>query len=156
KQVKIEAEFLRLGLTGGLITTADVIRWADRQIENGEADATVLDLSLSTNSSPGKITTLLAAVPGACERILPLNMLLASCSVLLSEGKMKHRELIAGLGKVIRANKVPEQVRNEIAWLEEQADMADNEGFGSESEARDEVKRYVAAYTQYRSWVPCL
>ncbi len=143
-------------MTGGLITSADVIRWADHQIENGEEDATILDLSLSANSGPGKITKLPAAVPGACELILPLNIMLASCYVLLSEGRMKHRELIAGLGKVTMANNVPEQVRNEVAWLEEQAYMAGNEGFGSESEARDEVERYVAAYAEYRRWVPRL
>jgi hypothetical protein len=60
-----EAEYLRLALAMGLVTPAEVVAWADRQIAAlDEPPIELIDVSLAGSRSPVQVMDLLKAIPG--------------------------------------------------------------------------------------------
>ena len=67
-QLKQDAEWLRMCLEWGIWSKADVIAWADRQVESTDhPDPSIIDVAMATNVGPQDVLGLLRAVPGQAE-----------------------------------------------------------------------------------------
>jgi hypothetical protein len=69
-RLKNEAELLRLRFEHGLCSKADVIAWADGEIErSAHPEATVTDVALAVDASPQDVLGLLRQVPGSADAV---------------------------------------------------------------------------------------
>jgi hypothetical protein len=67
---KNEAERLRIAVEGGWVPIADVVAWADRQIEEApQPHPSLVDLALAHNRTREEVASLLDAVPGSVDRV---------------------------------------------------------------------------------------
>jgi hypothetical protein len=70
RNIKAEAERLRIGLRGGWRTIAEIVAWADDiLISEPSPPPQIIDLSLSRMSHPVDVAYLLDDIPGMIDRV---------------------------------------------------------------------------------------
>jgi len=110
KRTKDEAELMRLCLDYGLCSKADVIAWADREIETCDApDPAVIDVALATRATTQDLLDLLAAVPGTSDVVSARAMFLGRVADALRHAPDTLPEVVRVLRRVALCGDAPDE-----------------------------------------------
>lgn len=148
KQIKTEAEALRLALLSGLASSEDVIAWADRTItDEAVPHITVIDLALAVNEDLDRLAFRLAEVPGEASLADAIQLLLKSLMERLEHG-VDPRAVAEHLYRLARTTDWPEeQFGTEPYWLDDLFPPASAYGGIYCEESLAALRTYLAKHT---------
>lgn len=147
--IKLMAEVYRLGISIGLFTIQEVIKWADKVIEQLEAPPyEIIDLSLSSKETLEAITLKLMMVKGECDYDLPPKIILG----LLSE----HLNDIEDMATVInRMDKLLEHLPACCEEVEMQIHFLSDGFYLAEQKISGELEEVYSSLLQFLDSFKC-
>ena len=134
-RLKKEAEWCRLGLEYGLIGKADVVAWADGEIERTSHPAPILtDISLAATGSSQDILGLLRTVPGRIDDVAVRRRFLGELATLFRSKSIIATRLAHILYQMALCGDAPdERAASEMRRYEDEFEIAKYTG-GNEAE----------------------
>jgi hypothetical protein len=148
KQIKTEAEALRLALLSGLASSKDVIAWADRKIAIEAAPhITIIDLALAVDEDVDRLALRLTEIPGEASLADAIQLLLKALMERLDHG-VDPRRVAEHLYRLTGITDWPEeQFGSEPYWLDDLFQPESAYGGMYYQEALAALRTYLAKHT---------
>ena len=148
--VKLAAEVYRIGFSIGVFTIQEVIKWADRVIENLDSPPyEIIDLSLSSKLHTEKFMWKLESVQGKVEQDLAPKVLLGLLRDTLDR-RQDLKDVINKMDKLIQY--IPEncgRIEMEIHYLSDAFYLAENGGYRDLQEVRSELEDFLDEFVEF-------
>lgn len=144
------AEFLRYGLITRLCSVEEVVRWAESVVASEEKPhVSFIDLCVVDDLSPAEVQALLTHVPGDAASDIPVGLLLGRAHRLHSTEEIQPDDLLMRLyrGALISSQSrvpFPERVYHQLAWLEDELSLAQDEVCGN----MEEFDKHLAEFLE--------
>lgn len=149
RRLKTQAEMMRLLLEYDLCTKADVIAWADREVEEAERpDPDVINVALATSVRIQDLLGLLRAIPGECEVAKARAVLLEKLAVKLRANPDKISDVIRTMLRIALCGDAPgDRATNRMRAFENDYELAVHTGRNIE-DLRREILEFLEGATQ--------
>ncbi len=146
--LKETAEYYRIGLAIGLISTAEAMTWIDSVlICETEPDMALIEASLSGSRGAYAVADELAGVEGSALREAVARRLLARMSVLLSSDAETANQIVGWLDRMADEDYAPTpQAKAEMEGLEEDFYLANDGIYSSVAEVTEELRTFLQRY----------
>ena len=145
-RIKTEADALRIGLSTGIYTVADVIRWADRLIETRNAPhPAIFALSLAVNEPSANVVSRLFDVPGEAEHTEVLRFLLRDLHRRLDDDPSSAEWIAQSLYRLASSTDWPEdELGAEALYLDDAFELLRTSIYrGSHDDAVSDLREYL-------------
>lgn len=140
-----EADLLRVGFIVGYFEKADIICWADRQIEACDDPPTdLLDLSVIRETHPIDVVNLLRSLGSP---VLPtsIDTHIGFLGLLYAEGAISTEHVIRWFYALVHEPGITQEKQDRIYYLDDGYDLALT-GYGSMDDIERELGDFVAPY----------
>ena len=153
--LKINAEVFRLGLLIGYHSVQDVVKWADKQIEELEKPPyEIIEVSLSSNQKPVDVCSKLKLVIGEIDDELPIKIMLG----LLNDSLYKTEKSTADISYMLYllSQHIPdtcEWISTEIMYISDAFYLAEENIYGDLFEVIDKLKKFLIQFDKYVNYI---
>ncbi|MDM5326961.1 hypothetical protein [Neobacillus sp. CF12] len=153
--LKLMAEIYRLGISIGYYNVQDVIKWADKVIENLDSPPyEIIDISLSAKEKPIDICFKLKCFKGEIQNDLPPKIILG----LLNEYLNKSGDTSEVIQMMDRLN---DHMLESFEWIEKEFHyfsdafyLAEQKKYGNKSEVISDLKQFLIQIGDYTKYLP--
>lgn len=149
-EIKTMAEVYRLGISIGFQTVQDVIRWADKLIEQFDSPPyEIIELSLSAKEKPDDVCFKLKMVKGEFDIDLPPKIILGLLGEYLNTTQ-DTSNVIMMLDRLIEH--LPEScewIELKIHWLSDGFYLAKQNIYGDLQEVENNLKKFLMQFEGY-------
>jgi hypothetical protein len=145
RDLKTEAERLRVGLLGGWHTAAKVIAWADEVISSEfEPPWQVIDLALTRDRHLKALDKLLQAIPGETDQVAVMRQCLAEVRRWVGEDADRGERAAKFLYLIAGTDLLPEAVFGYEPWsLDDHFYLARSGIYGTPQEALAHLQKWL-------------
>lgn len=153
--LKINAEVFRLGLLIGYHSVQDVVKWADKQIEELEKPPyEIIEVSLSSNEKPVDVCSKLNLVIGEIDDELTIKIMLG----LLNDSLYKTEKSSADISNMLYllSQHIPdtcEWIITEIMYISDEFYLAEENIYGDLFEVIVKLKKFLIQFDKYVNYI---
>jgi hypothetical protein len=151
--LKDTAEVYRIGLVTGLFIKNDVIKWADKIIEDEEnIEYEIIEISLMQNSKTADIALKLDEINGIPNNQDVLYTFLGLCSYAYAKNKFSDDEICTFLYRLVASQtyiRLESDIEQKIHYLSDGYYLASEGTYGDLNVICKDLKNFLDLYSEY-------